>query len=310
VRITAQLIDGIKGQHLWSDRYERVLKDIFALQDEITMRIVTALRIKLTEGEQARMWGKRAKNLDVYLKQMEALSLWRKATKESLIRFGQLGQEIVDMAPESELGYMVLAWHNWSLALYGVSPRESIAKTFKLAQKALSLDESNANCHALLGSAYLLMRQYEKAIAAGERSIELDPNGAMLHGLMGITLSYAGRPDEAIDYLKQGIRLNPFPAYWYFLNLGRCYRLKGQYEKALRAYKKALQRSPDASVNHANLAIIYILLERQEDARVAAKKVLEIDPNFSVERASRGWPYKNQADLKLVVDALRKAGLK
>ena len=310
VRITAQLIDGIKGQHLWAERYDRDLKDIFALQDEVTMKIVTALRINLTEGEQARIWSKQAKNLDVCLKGMEALSLWREGTKESHIRHGQIAKEIIDMAPESELGYRLLGWYYWWLAMMGNSPRESMAKAFKLAQKAISLDESDAYSHALLGNVYLLMRQYEKAIAAGKRSIDLDPNGAMLHGLMGMTLSYADRPDEAIDYLKQAIRLNPFPPYWYFLRLGQCYRQKGQYEEALTAYKKALHRSPDALPTHAHLAIIYVLLDRQEEARAAAKKVLEIDPNFSVERVWKAWPLKNQADLKLCVDAMRKAGLK
>jgi len=206
------------------------------------MKIVTALQIKLTEGEQVRIWSKIAKNknLNVRFKMMEALSLWRKGTKESLIRFGQLEKEIVDMAPEFSDGYITLAYYNWGLAMMGKSPRESIAKAFKLAQKALSLDESDSRTHALLGSVYLLMRQYEKAIAAGERSVALNPNGAMVHGLLGNTLSFAGRPDEAIAHLKQGIRLNPFPAYWYFLHLGRCYRQKGQYEEALTAYKKAL----------------------------------------------------------------------
>jgi adenylate cyclase len=310
VRITAQLIDSIKGEHLWSERYDRDLKDIFALQDEITMKIVTALQIKLTEGEQARMWAKKYKNRDVYLKQMEALSLWRKGTKESLIRFGQLGQEIIDMAPESSYGYKALAWYNWSLALIGKSPRESIGKAFQLAQKALSLDESDAYSHALLGSIYLMMRKYEKAIVAGERSIELDPNGAMLHGLLGMTLSFAGRPDEAIVHLNQGIRLNPFPAYWYFFRLGQSYIQKGQYEEALTAYKKGLQRAPNAWANHLHLAVIYVLLDRQEEAGAAAKKVLELYPNFSVERISKTLPYKNQAHLKLFVDAMRKAGLK
>ena len=310
VRITAQLIDGIKGEHLWSERYDRDLKDIFALQDEITMKIVTALRIKLTEGEQARMWAKKYKNLDVYLKQMEALSLWRKGTKESLIRFGQLGQEIVDMAPESSYGYKALAWYNYYLAKIGKSPRESIGKAFKLAQKTLSLDESDAYSHALLGSIYLMMRKYEKAIAAGERSVAIDPNGAMVHGLLGMTLSYADRPDEAIVHLKQGIRLNPFPAYWYFLRLGQSYIQKGQYKEALTAYKKGLQRAPNSFINHAHLAVIYVLLDRQEEAGAAAKKVLEFYPNFSVEHISKTLPYKNQADLKLFVDAMRKAGLK
>jgi adenylate cyclase len=312
LRITAKLVDAKTGSHLWAERYDRKLKDIFAIQDEITMKIITAMQVKLTEGEQIRVWAKKTKNLDLYLKRMEALAIWNKGTKESLIRVSQLAQELVDMAPESAFGYRMLGWYHWGLAFTGASPspRESIARAFKLAQKALAMDESDSLSQTLLGNVYLMMRQYEKAIAAGERAVALNPNGAFEHGLLGNTLSFADRPDEAIDHLKQGIRLNPFPEYWYFLFLSRCFRQKGQYEKALKAVKKALHRNPDALANHAVLAVIYILLDRQEEARAAAKKVLEIDPNYSVERALKAWPLKNQADLKLVFASLRKAGLK
>jgi len=308
VRITAQLIDATTGHHLWAERYDRDLKDIFAVQDEITMKIITALQVKLTEGEQARMWSKKYKNLDVYLKRMEGLSLWRKGTVKSHIQQGQLAQEVIDMAPEISYGYMALGWYHWYLARTGKSPRENLKKALELAQKAISLDESAAISHGLLGSIYLVMRQYEKAIAVGKRAIELDPNGAMVHGLLGLTLSYAGRPDEGIGYLNQGIRLNPFPAYWYFLHLSRCYILKGQYEDALTAIKKAIHRSPNAPINHIQLAAIYALLERHEEAGAAVKKVLEIIPSYSLESAKVQFPFKNQADLKLIVDAMRKAG--
>ncbi|MDY6791152.1 MAG: adenylate/guanylate cyclase domain-containing protein [Thermodesulfobacteriota bacterium] len=308
VRITAQLIDAISGHHLWAERYDRDLKDIFAVQDEITMKIVTALQIKLTEGEQIRIWSKKYKNLDILLKAMEVLSLWRRGTKESLIRYGQIGQEIVDMAPESPVGYRVLSWYNWGLFAHGISPRESIAKSFKLVQKALALDESDAHSHGLLSSVYLMMRQHEKSIAEGKKSVKLEPNGAMMHGLLGMTLSFAGRPDEAIGYLNKGIRLDPFPEYWYFLHLSRCYILKGQYEDALIATKKAIHRAPNHIYNHMLLAVTYALLDRQEEAGAAVKKALEIDHSFSVERVSKTAPFKNKADLKLIIDAMRKAG--
>jgi adenylate cyclase len=309
VRITAQLIDATRGHHLWSERYDRELKDIFAVQDEITMKIVNALQIKLTEGEQARIWIRQSENLDVYLKSMEAASLFREGTKESIIRMGQLGQEIVDMAPESPIGYKTLAWYNWYLAHAGKSPEESITKAYKLVQKALALDESDAIAHALLGQIYTKMRQYDQAIAAGEKSVELDPNGALAHVNFGGTLCYAGRIDEGIDRFKQAIRLNPYPEYLYFVNFGRCYRQKGQYELALTEYKKAFQLSPDNFFVNMSLAAIYALLDRQEEAEAAAQKVLEINPNFTVERASKTWPYKNPADIKLFADALLKAGL-
>ena len=309
VRITAQLIDAKTNQHLWAERYDRELKDIFAIQDAITMKIITALQVKLTEGDQIRMWSKQFNNLDVYLKYMEARSLWAKGTKESHVRFGQVAQEIIDMAPESGIGYKLMGWRYWWLAMAGKSPRENIGKAFKLAQKALSIDKSDSATHAILGSIYMVMRKYEKAIAEGERSVELDPNGAMVNVLLGYTLRSAGRPDEAIVHLKQGIRLNPFPPYFYFNDLGSCYMQMGKYEEALEEYKKAYRLAPGNLHTQLGLTVIYSLLNREEEARSAASKVLEISPQFSVA-SSKSWPYKNKADLKLIVDALRKAGLK
>ena len=309
VRITAQLIDAKNGQHLWAENYDRILSDIFEIQDEITMKVVTALRVELTEGEQARMFERHSKNLAVYLKQTQGLFLWRKGTMESLTRFGQLGQEIAEIEPESTTGYNMLGWYHWDLAMRGISPRESIGKSFKFAQKALSLGEFNAGSCALLGNIYLLMRKHDQAIESGRRAVELAPNAAFVHGTLGFVLSYTEHLDEAVAHYKQAIRLNPFPPSWIYFNLGRCYREKGQYEDALTELKKALQRSPNSYHCHVGLASVYALLDRQEEAEAAAKKVMEMNPKFSVARASKVWPYKNPADRKILADALRKAGL-
>jgi adenylate cyclase len=309
VRITAQLINAQTNQHLWAERYDKELKDIFALQDEITMKIITSLQVKLTEGEQARIWGKRIKRLDVHLKQLEARSLFAEGSKESLIRFGQVAQEVIDMAPESALGYRLLALHCWWNA-QAKSPRKNLKKSFKLAQKALSIDESDSFSHAILGTIYVTMRQHEKAVARGERSVELDPNGAMLHCLLGRTLSYSGRPDEAILHLRQAIRLNPFPPYYYFYHLGRCYMLKGKYNEALEEFKKAFELAPDFLGSQVGMIVTYSLLGHEEQARGTARKLLEIDPSFSLERMKKRLVYKNQGDTKRLLDALQKAGLK
>jgi tetratricopeptide (TPR) repeat protein len=238
---------------------------------------------------------------------MEGHAACREGTVEGHIKEAQISQELIDMEPESPIGYASLGHSYWYLATAGVSPRENLKKAFIMTQKALSIDESFASAHAILGSIYSMMRKHEKAIAAGKRSIELDPNGAMVHGFLGTILSFAGRQDEAIGYINKAIRLNPFPEYWYFGSLSRCYLLKGQYEDALKAAKKALLRNPDASVNHRRLAVIYALLNRQEEASAATKKALEIDPSLSV-KSLKHWPFKNQADLKLYADAMRKAG--
>jgi adenylate cyclase len=308
VRVTAQLIDATARHHLWSERYERDIKDIFALQDEITLKIVTALEIKLTDGEQARMWGKHYKNLDVFLKRMEAHSLWREGTVESHMRHAQVSQEIIDMAPESPRGYMSLGYHYWWLALIGKSPRENIKKAFELSQKAISLDESDPAARELLASVYLSMRQYDKAIAEGERAIELDPNGADVYAKFGQTLLFAGRPDEAIGYIKKGMRLNPFPESWYFNDVGRCYILKGQYEKAVTEFNKGHNSAPKSPWPHLGLAVAYSLLERQEEALASAEKCLETAPFVSVNWFTKISLFKNVADTKLIAEAMRRAG--
>ena len=164
LRVTAQLIDAQTNKHIWAERYDRDLKDIFAIQDDITKGIITALTVRLTEGEQSSVLSKKAKNLDVYLKMLEAISLWEKGTKAGFARYGKVAQEVLDMAPESAVGYRMLAWYYWILARQGKSPREYMAKAFELAQKALSMDDSDPNTYVLLGTLYLTFKKYEKAI--------------------------------------------------------------------------------------------------------------------------------------------------
>jgi len=310
LRVTAQLIDTRTGNHLWGQRYDRDLKEIFALQDEITMKIIISLRVKLTDGEQARLATRNFKNLDVYLKAIEALSLWGEGTQESLMRFGQLGREIINMAPDSEAGYCILAWHYWYMGMMGKKTKESLSKAFGLAQKALSIDASDPDAYRLLGMMYVYMRQYEKAIAAGKKALELCPGGAGVHAALGIILNFAGKPDEAIAHLKEGIRLNPFPQYWYYYRLGQAYIQKGKYEKALIEYNKALKCSPNELFTHVNLAVVHSLLGHQEEASNEAKKVFDLNPDFSIEKTAKVLPYKNKDQVKLFVEAMRKAGLK
>jgi len=160
VRITAQLVEAKTGNHLWAERYERDLKDIFAIQDEVTLKVITSLHVKLSEGEIAGYVSKRIKRLDVYTKLWKLRWLWNNPSKENFARYGQLAQEIIDIAPESYVGYVNLGWYYWLLAFRGVSPRENNKKALELAQKCLSLDEPNASTYCLLSSVYLRLKQY------------------------------------------------------------------------------------------------------------------------------------------------------
>ena len=152
------------------------------------------------------------------------------------------------------------------------------------------------------------MRKYDEAIAAGKRAVELQPNGSNAHLNLGSTLNYAGRVDEGINYIKQAIRLDPLPPFYFYGNLGRCYRQKGQYEKALSEVMKAQQRAPDSIINFIDLAVNLIMLDRYEEARESAAKALEINPNISVASILRFAKYKDENYVALLGEALRKAG--
>jgi len=307
-RITAQLIDAVKGQHLWAESYDRDSQDIFDVQDEITMNIVTGLRIKLTEGEDARLWHKKYNNPEINYKIMQAISLGREGTHESRERRSQLAREISEAAPDLAIGYRLLGWDHLNMARGGISPRENIKKAFGFAQKALSLDETDGMSHSLMGWLFLMIRQYDKAIASGRRSVELYPNGAIVNASLGRTLCNAGQLDEGITYIRKGMRLNPFPAYWYYVHLGQCYAQKGRWEDALIEMEKAHQRAPKAPEVHANLAIGYSVLGRQKEARASAVKCLELAPQISVSVVSKINTVKNKAYLEIVLDAMRQAG--
>lgn len=185
VRVTTQLIDAVEGHHLWSERYDRNVKDIFDLQDEIVMKIVTALQVKLAHGEQARLFDKGFTNINAYSKYLEAYSEWQKDTEDGIMRFGSLAEEIVDLEPESQVGYRLLGWYHRDLANRGISRRENLKKSFAFAQKALSLDENDGLTLSLMCDLYSSVKNYEKAISAGKKAVELEPGSSQNHLVLG-----------------------------------------------------------------------------------------------------------------------------
>ncbi|MDB4444358.1 tetratricopeptide repeat protein [bacterium] len=310
VRISAQLVDAITGHHLWSDLYDRELKYIFALQDEITMKVTRAMQVKLTAGEQARLWGKGTDNLKAFLKVLEGRGYQINISRQNTILARKLFEEAISLDPEYAEAYARLAATHWMDALQGRSKsrRKSLEKAHELVQKALALDDSLPIAHQILGNIYAQRRQYDKAIAESERALALDPNGADAHRTLGLNLTLSGRPEEAIPVLKKALRLNPFPPVNYFVILGDAYRMTGRYEEAIAIFEKAINMEPDYLRAHLNLAATYIHLGREEEARAEAAEVLRINPKFSLERLAKGSVYKKAA-LERYFDALRKAGL-
>ena len=299
VRITAQLIDALTGHHLWAERYERDLKDLFALQDEVTTKILTAMAVKLTEGEQAAIVRKtfqgEARSRS-YLKVMEwhthyATYVPRGQQHGSADRRGAGGEVSRESLELSCLGWV----HRVDLMIGTTkSPQESLEKAMELVQKALAMDDSISNAHGLLSSIYSAKREYDKAIAEGERAVALEPSGADAHVFYGHESAQAGRTEEAIPIFQKAIRLNPYGSASSFVMLGNAYARTGRFEEAVSAYKKALLRG---AVWITRLLILvwplaYIALGREKEARAEAAEVLRINPKFSLDNFAKSNAWK------------------
>jgi adenylate cyclase len=311
VRITAQLIDALIGSPLWAERYDRNLEDLFAVQDEITMKILVSMRVKLTEGEQAlRITPPR--NLEAFLKALQAQENIQRYNKEGNSMGKQLAEETIALDPEFSGAYTLLCLANFLDVSFGYSrsPKESIDKAVELAQKAISLDPKDSRPYAYLGFLYTLKKEHDKAIAEGERAVALDPGGADAHSWLGISLNYADKPKEAIPMFEKAIRLNPNGPAFYFHNFGHTYRFLGRYPEAVTQYQKALRIAPDNILAHLGLAATYNLMGRDAEARAEAEEVLRINPKFSVETYARSVSHKNQDKLDQYLEALRRAGLR
>ncbi len=313
VRITAQLVDALTGNHLMSEQYERDLKDLFALQDDVTMKVLTSLRVHLTEGESARTFARGTKNLEAYLKLLQAYEQRTIYNKESVARARQLAEEAIALDPGYALAYSLLALalnNEVGLGVYD-NPQKVVERAYRLAERAVALDDSSAWSHIALGMVGIWYKKgWDKAIAEGQRAIALEPGSAYGYGYLAEYLTFAGRYEDAIPYYKKAFRLSPRPLPIWSINLAWSYIAMSQYEEAIKILKGIVEKQPDQTRAHMDLAAAYVLSGREEDARKEAAEVLRIDPAFSVERKFSNTHYKDQAELGREKDALHKAGLK
>ncbi|MGD8763346.1 MAG: tetratricopeptide repeat protein [Desulfobacteraceae bacterium] len=312
VRITAQLIDAISGKHLWAERYDRKLEDIFALQEEITTKIITALQIKLSEGEQARVHAAGTKNLEAYLKVLQSMHYFRQINKDDNDLAKKLADEAVALDPQYAMAYRMLAATHWLDVFFGSSKskKESLNQAFELAKKAIALDDTLAEAHGLLAWLYVMTGQHDKGIAEAERAIALAPNSINAQFAMGRVLRFSGRPEEAIGWHKKSIRYDPMPKTTTFFGLCHACWLAGRYEEAVAACKKSLLLSPKSTAGHAFLAVTYISMGRDDEAHAELQEIYKVNPNFSLERFANAMPHRNKSDRDKFLGALRKASRK
>ncbi len=317
VRIAAQLVETVSGHHLWAERYDRDLKDIFALQDEITFKILTALQVTITEGERARVWATRTDNLDAFLKYLQARQAAGLFTREGYVFARQLAKEAIDLDEKYSDPYVLIATTHWFDARFGWSESrsESFKQAYLNAKKAQALDDSHPEVHILLGSLYLYEKKYEEAIAEGQKALALGPNDADNHATMGHILRFAGRFEEAIVLIQRAMRLQPNHPSWYLGELAMCYYYVGRHEDAIRLGEQLYSLAGSRGEKfisywyHAILAMNYIRLGRNQEAQKAAAEVKRLFPEYSLEWDRQFSVYKNPEHLERQHEDLRKAGL-
>jgi adenylate cyclase len=312
LRINAQLIDAINGNHLWAEKYDRNMNDLFELQDDITMKIITALNVKLTRGEQAAVYAKGTDNLEAYLKVLQGFGQWQRYNKEGNAILQKIAKEAISLDSNYPAAYYLLSTTQMREVLLGTtkSPQTSLKLSIENARKAISLDNSFADAQALLGWLYTMTSQHEKGIAAAECGLTLNHNSPGAYTWLGVTLKYAGKHEEAIEIYKKAIRISPIPSPNRLFCLCVACRDCGRYEEGISAAKKAVHLEPDNLYAHTCLASCYALLDRDAEAQAEAAEVMRIDPKFSLVYLGKRLPYKDPADTQLVIGSFRKAGLK
>jgi adenylate cyclase len=312
IRVTAQLIDGSVGSHVWAEKYDGELQDIFDLQDQITQQVVAAIltQIQMYVGENT----KRLERPDVVTWDLLARGwkLFYELTKESLAEAETLIRRAVASAPTSCDAHHLLAStiiHRAQMG-YIVDKEAAISESYELAKRAIVLDERNEYAHWGFGLIQLWRRKHELAVAELKRAIELNPNCSLAFGTLGTVLSYSGEPDESIKNNEIAIRLNPrdISIFFRYSGLAMAHFVSGRYSEAVQWARKCIHRKPIWRVGHAVLAASLAQLDLIEEAKTAVDNYLEIIPDETISKL-RLLPFKNRTDARRLEEGLRRAGL-
>ena len=309
VRINALLIDATSGFHIWSEHYNRELKDIFAVQEEIVHTIVGKLAVKIDAAERKRVLHKRTESLEAYDYLLRGLDLFQTRTCEDFRKAGQMFEKAIALDPDFASAYVGLGRAYQAQTSYGCTefPSQALQRAKDLATKAINLDEFQSDAYALLGMVYTYSGRYDLAINQLNQAIEINPNDAYAHSYRGQVMLWSGRVDDAIQSMEIALRFDPNRSPGDFMFLGIGYYLKGQYDKAINVLEKGLNRKPDWVGNHIILAAAYAQLDRLDDAEREVQEILRLEPFFELD--NYGTIYRNPADRAKIVQGLRKAGL-
>jgi adenylate cyclase len=310
LRINAQLIDATNGTHLWAERYDRSLDDIFDLQDDVALSIVAALRVHLSDVEEERIDRPLTENLEAYDLYLQGMALARQMGREGRLEARSFLERAIELDPEFGPAYAALAGV-WVGAWLGHWTRDERTpeRAAALADRALELNDAHVPSLVWAVNAYDLVGRNEDALAAAQRAVALGPGSAAAHMVLARSLSSAGRQQEAEREYQKALRLNPLDPLVSFY-VGTALFLSRDYDRALTVLRRGASATPDFIGLHGILAVTYAEMGRMEEARGEVAEMLRINPEFSIEElASRNLEGLDPESVEHFLAAARKAGI-
>jgi len=300
LRITVQLVETRNGDHVWAERYDRNLDDIFAVQDEITHNIVIELQVKLVRGESANLFITSTNSVEAWELAMRAAPLVDSHVRDNVAIAKQLLNRALELDENYSNAWVLKGWLYWEESVWNwcAEPDEAMQEAINSAQKALLIDPHFPMAYSLLGNIHMILGDAKLAIAMGKKAVELAPNNSLAQALLGNILIDSGRIEEGIQKMKKAIRLCPFPIPWYLMVLGAGFNLNGNNNAAIAALYQAIEREPDSHLARVWLASTFAESGRMDEAKVVSKEVMDIEPNFSVARWANSFKSKSHERLK------------
>ena len=311
VRLTVALVDAHSGETLWTERFDRMLEDVFAVQDELTEQIVSALDVKLHAGEQARLWRRSIRTQKGREAFYRGLTAYRVLARQNLLDALAAFRKLTALEPDSPLGHAHAAQCHWFLAwLDGFDrPDEHLAAARAAVHRALELDPECAVAHSVLAHVYVTDRSYDDALVAARRSAELCPNGADVLANYGEVLVILGLDEEALDVMNRALRNSPSAAPFYLQMLGAALRGLGRFHDAIGVLRQAVARYPDQPILRftliTNLGAAGLVHEAQEQAAI----LRGMDPRFNMEALAMRIPFKHRRQNEALLSYLIKGGV-
>lgn len=311
IRINAQLIDAVTGGHLWAERYDRKLDNVFAVQNAITGRIVQALEMHLTDAEQAeRDRSTETTSMEAYDLVLRARKLLARFDYDAATEARDLLRRAIELDPAYAEAHSLLGFYHFDeWRVWGRQRDENLSRALELGTTAAELSPDDPAPHALMALVHQWRREFDAANAAVDKALALEPQEAITLSNIGSVLVYAGRGEEAVAAFEKAIRLDPFHPPNYLEWLGNAYWLSGDHARCVEAAERGVALNPDYVALHVVRAICYAALGREQEAEAAAADILRTNPHFTIAAYAAYVPFSEERTLERRVALLRAAGV-